>query len=422
MKLLPLEYVASATTYIKLMYNEAFRSENIEFFSKTIGTLDNTHNHNFSILYNSYTEPDVGEKFHPTFRKYIHSLHADSGGLQMMTLGKTINEELKDKIYINQGKYSDVAMCFDMLPVKSIAPATMKINKLDFSTRKFDIDNLEFCARETGKNLKRQIDYFLKTNSNAKAMLIAQGNCYDSYMKWVEFVLDELPYEYTNYIKGIAMASSSHGSGKLEDISRAFYYSQLPIELESKHLHLLGIGAAQRLVPFIIFLQSGLYKDIHVSYDSSTHTAAPSFGRYFMDGKNFDFTRVKDLRYNIIHANIIKNFPICNFSVDDIYNILNISTKNYEKKFNDINPAIQGYMIFFASMVKNFLMEVDAIYSDKNRLLESLDGMEVNNYSALYSIKTLEDFNYWNKHIGPFIPSNRIEKYTQPNTLENLFI
>ena len=56
--------------------------------------------------------------------------------------------------------------------------------------------SLEHYSRETGKNIKRQIEIFLEEKSSSKPMIIAQGNCYETYMYWVEYVLKEIPSSY----------------------------------------------------------------------------------------------------------------------------------------------------------------------------------------------------------------------------------
>ena len=78
-----LEYVASGSSYFKLMYAESLEPQNLDFFARTFGTLNNTHNHKISLLYNAYTEKRPGEWMGEHYRPLVHSIHADSGGLQM---------------------------------------------------------------------------------------------------------------------------------------------------------------------------------------------------------------------------------------------------------------------------------------------------------------------------------------------------
>jgi len=413
------EYVASGTSYFKLMYQESLEPQNLDWFSRTFGSLNDQHNHKISLLYNAYTEKRPGKWCGSHYRNLVHSIHADSGGLQMITLGRTITTELKEEVYANQAENSDVAMCFDVIPVRTLDGA--RSERVDLSNRRFDRSDLERCARETGKNLKRQIEFFLEKGTTAKPMLIAQGNDYDSYMKWVEFVQAEMPADYVKHIGGIAMGAAALGKGSLEDIKRAFYFSQLPIDLESKHLHLLGVGSVYRMLPQMIFMQNGVYKDINMSYDSTTHTSGVTQGRYYMDDYAFTFTRAYDDSYRIVLEDMKRNFPFIHYSVDDLYNILNHSSRTYQTKFGSIDPSLQLYVAYVSSSIKNFIRQVEKVSQDKNEVLKLAKGLDRNAFDALYSVHTTEDFEHWVKHVGPYMASEPVQEYVEPNSLESLF-
>lgn len=338
----------------------------------------------------------------------------------MVTLGHTITEELKESVYANQALNSQIAMCFDVIPIRTLAGA--RSDRLDLSNRRFDRSDLERCARATGKNLKRQIEYFLEKGTQAKPMLIAQGNDYDSYMKWVEYIQDEMPKEYVKHIGGIAMGAAALGKGSLEDIKRAFYFTQLPIELENKNLHLLGVGSVYRMLPQLIFGQSGLYKDVHMSYDSTTHTSGVVQGRYYMDDFAFCFTRAYDDSYRIVMEDMKQNFPCIHYSVDDLYNVLNCSSKTYQSRYGSIDPSLQLYVAYVASSIKNFIDQVDRVSRSKAEVMKFAKGLDKNAFDALYSVQTPKDFEHWVKHVGPYMSSEPVREYVQPNSLESLFV
>lgn len=413
------EYVASGTSYFKLMYQESLEPQNLDWFSRTFGSLNNQHNHKISLLYNAYTEKRPGKWCGSHYRGLVHNIHADSGGLQMVTLGHTITEELKESVYANQALNSQIAMCFDVIPIRTLAGA--RSDRLDLSNRRFDRSDLERCARATGKNLKRQIEFFLEKGTEAKPMLIAQGNDYDSYMKWVEYIQDEMPKEYIKHIGGIAMGAAALGKGSLEDIKRAFYFTQLPIELENKNLHLLGVGSVYRMLPQLIFGQSGLYKDVHMSYDSTTHTSGVTQGRYYMDDFAFTFTRAYDDSYRIVMEDMKKNFPFIHYSVDDLYTVLNCSSKTYQSRYGSIDPSLQLYVAYVASSIKNFIDQVDRVSRSEAEVMKFAKGLDKNAFAALYSVQTPEDFEHWVKHVGPYMASEPVQEYVQPNSLESLF-
>jgi hypothetical protein len=412
------EYVGSGTSYFKLMYEESYRPENLEVFAETYGSLNGQHNHKISLLYNAFTEKRTGPRLKEHYARYLHTIHADSGGLQMITLGKTITDELKEDVYANQALNSDVAMCFDLIPVVVLSERS---ERLDLENRRYDSGILEACARGTGKNLRRQIDYFDEKGSAAKPMLITQGNDYDSYMKWTEYVVDELTPYHVSRIGGIAMGAAALGKGPLEDIKRAFYFTKLPIDLQSKHLHLLGVGSVYRMIPNIVFIQNKLYENVELSYDSTTHTSGVTQGRYYISGDRvfngkyrtsdyqLTFTRAFDDNYRIVWEDICSLFPgMSRYSIDVFYNVLNMSARTYEERHGNINPSIQIYIAYVSACIKNFMAHVERVSSSKQELIDFAKGNDKNAFNFLYEVQTTADFNHWLANIGKTIESEPV--------------
>jgi hypothetical protein len=414
-----LEYVASGSSYFKLMYAESLEPQNLDFFARTFGSLNNTHNHKISLLYNAYTEKRPGEWMGEHYRPLVHSIHADSGGLQMVTLGRTITNELKEEVYDSQARNSDIAMCFDVIPVRTLDSG--RSERLDLSNRRFDRTDLERCARETGRNLKRQIDFFDEKNSKARPMLITQGNDYDSYMKWTQYVVEELTPYHVSRIGGIAMGAAALGKGSLEDFKRAFYFTQLPINLESKHLHLLGVGSVYRMIPQFIFMQNGLYDGVEMSYDSTTHTSGVTQGRYYKDDLALNFTRAFDDNYRIVWEDIKRNFPFYEYDLNTFYEALNISSRTYQEKHGNIDPSLQTYGVFVSSAIKNFLAHVEKLQSSRDEIMKMSRGIDATAFNALYSVRTKQDFDHWLQNVGPYVASEPVQEYTEPVTLGGLF-
>ena len=106
-----LEYVVSGTSYMRMSNPQVSQvPERVEMVRDLFGKMVHGHkSHTFSALYNAYQESSFGKRFQP-YSGSIKNIHADSGGLQIVTLGKTITDELKDKIYENQAKSADVGM------------------------------------------------------------------------------------------------------------------------------------------------------------------------------------------------------------------------------------------------------------------------------------------------------------------------
>ena len=414
-----LEYVASGSSYFKLMYAESLEPQNLDFFARTFGSLNNTHNHKDSLLYNAYTEKRPGEWMGEHYRPLVHSIHADSGGLQMITLGRTITNELKEEVYDSQARNSDIAMCFDVIPVRTLDAG--RSDRLDLNNRRFDRTDLERCARETGRNLRRQIDFFDEKGSKSRPMLITQGNDYDSYMKWTEYVVAELDEYHVSRIGGIAMGAAALGKGSLEDFKRAFYFTELPINLQSKHLHLLGVGSVYRMIPQFIFMQNGLYQNVEMSYDSTTHTSGVTQGRYYKDDLALNFTRAFDDKYRIVWEDIKRNFPFYDYSLETFYEALNISSRTYQEKHGNIDPSLQTYGVFVSSAIKNFLAHVEKLQNSRDEIMNMSRGIDATAFNALYSVHNKQDFDHWLRNVGPYVASEPVQEYVEPVTLGGLF-
>lgn len=416
-----LEYVASGCSFFKLMYPELRTGEGLEFFEKTLGTLQDKHGHKVSLLYNAHTEKNSGKVFKPTFKgKGIYEVYADSGGLQMVTIGANITGAMKDKVYENQAQYSDVAMCFDEIPV---AYGGGRSERLNLGNRWFDKDKFEFCARETGRNIKRQIEIFDATKSDARPIFIMQGNDYDTYMKWCEYAIDEVPEEMRDRIGGIAMGAAALGHGTLQDIQRAFYYTQLPWQPKNRHMHLLAVGSVTRLIPNIMFIQNGLYKDVWLSYDSTTHTSGSVMGRYYKDDATYVFDRVFNDRYAEIHADIKQIFPHFDVDLKLFYDAMNKPTRKHGEAIGNVHPLIYTYVAFVSAAIYNFTAHVEKVIKSEEAALNMFKygSVEQNAFRALKEVKTASDFAHWEKFVGSSLDSTPVKSYGT-HSLEDLFV
>ena len=114
-----LEYVISGPAYLRLGAEQCNDPETLQMIIDLINkTVHNKNNHQFSLLYNGFTEKNFGNKLQK-FRPAIKNIHADSGGLQIITRGLQNTPETRNKVYENQGTYADIGMAFDEIPVKS---------------------------------------------------------------------------------------------------------------------------------------------------------------------------------------------------------------------------------------------------------------------------------------------------------------
>jgi hypothetical protein len=167
-KIPKLEYVASGCNYTRLPNPGAYElPDNLRFIEavfRALQTIDGKDNHKFSLLYNAYTEKHFGVAFKKYYRPWLHTIHADSGGLQIITRGLQNTPETRGKVFENQAKFADIGMAFDEIPVKSTS-ASGTSAKIDTKRRYVDMENFESYARQTGLNVKDQIIKFDSLNS-----------------------------------------------------------------------------------------------------------------------------------------------------------------------------------------------------------------------------------------------------------------
>lgn len=417
-----LEYVVSGTSYMRLSNPKIAGDEvNSAIVNDLLNkTVNNVNSHEFSMLYNAHTESSFGDRF-KVYAPNVHSIHADSGGLQVVTQGKTITEELKDKVYENQAKYADVGMCFDEIPVTLVGDRS---DRNDVKGRFFDRDGHENCARITGRNIKRQFEVFDQHNSNCKPFVILQGNCYETYMDWSKYILEEIPTEKHNKLGGIAMGAAALGTGNLEDIQRAFIASQVPIRNENGvlHIHILGVGALRRLLPYIIFLQNGLYKDVKISYDSTTHSRAVETGLYYMNGKTVKFNRQFSNYYQEMYKDVQKVVDL-GVDVKEFHRIMNTNSTTWLEGNTNLNNWIKIRTAFILMSIHNFTKHVEKILNSPEELLKFAHKLKLEGeYRNLYDVKDLDGFNSWfnNPYLGGRMKSAPV-KDEAPLSLEDLF-
>ena len=411
-----LEYVASGCNFTRITNDGAWQDPaNLDAINGMFLALQKPK-HKFSIMYNAFQE----ERFGPLFQNYkdsVYQIHADSGGLQMVTQGKTPTPKLRTDVYHNQ-RFCDVAMSFDEIPVFI---AGERSTRLDMSNRFFDPEIFEGAAKQTGQNLAEQLIYFDKNNIQSKPLLIAQGNSLDTYFRWVKIAITEVPETLRPSIGGLAMGYAALGNGMLEDIKRAYYFSQFKNLEIGSHLHLLGVGSLSRILPHIVFVHNGVYPDIHISYDSSTHTSGPEQGRHYIDKETIAFGKVKNETYSRIYDDILRIFGR-SFDLDlgSLHGALTCGGYvNAQRIFGSTKEAIQAFVIMFAASVANFQEHTDDVIASKEALLNEYSGIKRAAIKSLYEVKTVEDFQHWEKHVGQSLPSNSVK--LKPVSLQSLF-
>jgi hypothetical protein len=429
------EYVASGLSFLRVRFKESHSGATAARLNDIWALLRGKHNHEFSFLYNAFIEKEFGEFFKGVYRgKGVNQIYADSGGLQMITLGKTITPELKQDVYTNQGLYSDCAMSFDEIPVslKSTRSA-----RSDTSSKYFDREKFEWCARESGRNIRDQIETFNKMKSEARPFFIAQGNDLESYVRWTELALEEIPKELHDRIGGVALGAVALGTGTLEDCKRAFYYTQLPLSQTTHHFHLLGVGSVSRLLPVIAMKNHEVYQNTLISYDSTTHTSGVQMGRYY--GPDFQWITpgrlfvddegtyqpengiqgVED--YSFINADI-RNY-VKDYHVEDDFfmEAMNVPVRAYQKLHNgNFLPPIEAFSSYFVGSTMNFIRHVESVANDFTLAHDLVNKKTYSAINDMRNVKTKQDFEHWLRHAGTSLDSTAIED-GQPTSLPEDF-
>lgn len=406
-----LEYILSGTAYTRI-HSMAADPGHTAFATQAFRCIKEQTNHKFGLLYNAFTE----KNFAKSMKMFgVDSVHADSGGLQIVTQGLTATPETKDSVYENQAAYADLGMCFDEIPVKTAGAVSARNDVL---ARFFDMDGLEQAARQTGRNLVRQIEVYQNAKSTCKPILIAQGNCYDTYMRWTDWLLEEIPDDMKPSIGGVAMGAAALGTGPLEDVERAFIYSKLNIE--KTHLHVLGVGAIRRILPYLIFIKTGLYENATVSYDSTSHSSGIELGSYYSNIGLKKFTRSYSYVHDLIYADAL---PIAgvDLSEKEFLRILNTGRKKYSEIGGDETTFFKVRLSAIVAGVINFCKDVDKLLESKKALQGYLAGnTTLTPLNSLFDVETIDQYNKWKASAGRYLKTSRIRS-AAPGSLEDFF-
>lgn len=415
------EYVASGTNYTRITTPSAVNDRtNLNYINLCFEQMQGP-DMVFSLLYNAYQEKEFGEIFNNAYGKSVEMIHADSGGLQMVTQGVQQTPQIRADVYENQAKWADIAMSFDEIPVFTIGDRS---KRLDIKNRLFDKNRFEECAKNSGKNLLEQIRYFEKHNSQAKPLLIVQGNDLATYKKWVELALSEIPDYEQRLIGGVAMGGAALGTGFYQDVLKAYYYAYLPLpDFLREHVHLLGVGAVSRLLPTIFALQNGDIAPKVVSYDSSTHSSGPEMGRYYMDNTTVTFGKVLDNRFESMYNDMCNNFKMYPYTLEETFAALTAGGyKTAEEKFGNPNIGIISFFTSFMSSVYNFQTHVDHLLISQKVLLDSLKNKERTAFNALKGVDTEADFERWCREVGQHQLTSQPVQVRPDHVVDQLFI
>lgn len=405
-----LEYVASGCNYMVL--GTKFGLENDDYVRLVRMMFDVMKKTNqFSLLFNAFTEKGLGSVMSNYYVNDLTNIHADSGGLQVLTQGKVVNDELRNEIYITQKQNSHVAMMFDDIPffVENGVNSRGAING-----RLFDVSNYKQCARNSGGFLKRQISVFKDTPGlQTTPLLIVQGNDIKTLQDWYDIVIDTIGDDVTS-VGGISSAGAVLGRGEYEEIIRAaFPFFQNADKRHGNKVHLLGIGSMRRIIPTLM-LKLNIDNELHLSYDSTTHTSSIAFGRYTNRMNQIvDASRGADaVYYQIFRDDVLDYFPFLSEFITP-KKFLTACQFNQDIYTNTFGNMDIGYflsrMSFILAQIKNFMVYVNNVVSMiKDGDLSIIPPV----YRGLQYVKDKETFNDYLDYASFILTSSKVKPTT----------
>lgn len=410
------EYTASGVSYTRLTSKAVREDPKIaETLKPYLKSCDGVSGHRFSLLYNAFTEKNFPDSFKHVRDSYYRT-HADSGGLQIITQGATVTPEMKKTIYLNQAKNSDIAMSFDEIPLLIVGGSSQLRT---MSTRFFDKDGYQEKARQSGLNLIEQINLFKDQKSEAKPMLIIHGNTFDNANEWVDIMLDTIPADDHKYIGGIAMGGGSFGMSEKEMILRTCVAASILKRHTHlrQYLHFLGVGSMRSIYPIIFVRNGGWLDGIEISYDSTSHTAAPVQGRYYKDGCIWvDITRVFGEVFYMMLDDIKRLFPAFPFTVHEFHEAMTITQKQYVDRHGHPGRSIEAYVAFVMACIRNFQAEFWRCDQNPQNYLETyVDGQDWGKYQAISKINSAHSYKAWDREFGGSFKSMRMTE--KPHSL-----
>lgn len=381
--------------------------------------------HEFGVLFNSYNEPQDGQ-YHVDYF-YPYPIMADSGGLQMITLGHNPTDEMREKVYRNQAKYSKFSMCFDEIPLI----VDGKSQFVNSENRKFDRSMVDACTKQTALNIKKQIDIFDELQTKCKPLMIIQGNDFETYQEWTDKLLKNIPDDYQKKIGGIASGGGCIGNGELEDIERYFTLGRLgaPDHL-LKHFHLLGIGSPNR-IQTLIKMKHLFGDDQLISYDSTKHTGGIVRSQIQVGSQIWMIGRGRSIVYWKVWE-LFNEFQQTkldlNFSEEEFHDCIVLTSEERIAKTGKAEDNVEAHcnlnLIRFSLMmfsVYNLFVMVDKLKNDEtfvSKTKRKYEGM----YRTLSELHTISDFNKWKQDFGRYFASRRTKTVEDTDaSLEDFF-
>jgi len=376
-------------------------------------------------LFNAYTEevmakratetPEINLPFTEIFDKGVYG---DSGGLQMVTLGKgTVEKEDRLKIYTTQAKYADYAFSFDEIPAQVVD-----------DKRYYLPDLVERKAKESGDNLKEQLDFFEEYGTDCKVVPIVQGWGVEDTDKFAEGLFKPLTKEQRDNLSLFATGfpnSSIHGG--VQRIFDLYQCKHIPKNAK-KHFHALGVTGLKRLIPMLQMIKLGFAPEIEqLSFDSVSLTMTYVMGNVVPSAEDFKQQNPKRKLGTKLNDNVRdyyqeifdfwKDAPNFDYvDVDDLIEHSYYNTKKLKSGFRQYEHYLQAdeegkatkenqesanyhfrkvlrqEQYFILYNIYKYVMVLEEFIDGKITLEHIFKDKDLKFYKALENVKTIEEF------------------------------
>jgi hypothetical protein len=429
-----LEYVYSAVEQGFYLVDKIPSTELVEgtlnlqkIFDKDVTEACKNYTPQTSILYNAFTEKKLIEKFKGYKNLGMRSVYADSGGLQMVTKGIDLTKEARAQIYPAQ-EYADVAMCFDAMPLSQANDKKKRTRneRSNMDSRIYHPSLTWDAGIQTGKNVHQQIRIFREHEAKTKVIIIVQGNCAKDMVEYYTALTSQLKEGDYDHIGGLAISGACIGKGELEAIEiirAAHLIGKLGHGNITRHFHLLGIGSIARMKPVIYLIKTGYLKFDHISYDSTSHTSAFTYGLVKLNGgcKPLGKNREpKNVAYFRSVYELFKPYLITKATENEFLDIilghneamelgksLDWKRSSIVKRGNDHIVAKLAVNVHTMFQVNNFIKCLDKVWDDK------FDGSAI---SGLHNVKDDDDMQYWFEQFSDKVTTKRVAR--KPTSLQ----
>jgi len=245
----------------------------------------------FSTLFNAYQEEKGGQTLQENDGLGHDKIYADSGGLQVVSTGKVINDEVKKKVYTTQAKYSDFAMTFDEMPLKLVESIATD-SAIGDAGRVYIKELIPITAKQSAEHIQTQIDLFKELESSTKILPILHGYSADTFIEYAVNLLNSLE-GIDDKIQGIAIASLNGHSDNKVGIMKMFDFIPKILNTSKinneylQHIHLLGVALPQRLIPVLMMIKKGMLPIKKLSFDSTAIMRGMIFGKAYKNADEY---------------------------------------------------------------------------------------------------------------------------------------